>query len=130
MSNVFDLYPSNARDITFSRPNYVDMTISVTIQNDGTLPNDTADRVKQAIVDYSAGELVAAECGFNVLGFDIGEEVPVSRMYTPINQVIGVFGNSYITALTVNTLTSGQVPIAFNELSRWDVSNVTVIIND
>ena len=130
VSNVFDLYPSNARDITFSRPNYVDMTISVTIQNDGTLPNDTADRVKQAIVDYSAGELVAAECGFNVLGFDIGEEVPVSRMYTPINQVIGVFGNSYITALTVNTLTSGQVPIAFNELSRWDVSNVTVIIND
>ena len=128
--DVFDIYPSNARDITFSRPNYVDMIVSVTIQNDGTLPNDTDERVKQAIIDYSSGELVAAECGFNVLGFDIGEEVPVSRMYTPINQVIGVFGNSYITALTVNTLTSGQVPIAFNELSRWDVSNVTVIIND
>lgn len=128
--DVFDIYPSNARDITFSRPNYVDMIVSVTIQNDGTLPNDTAERVKQAIIDYSSGELVAAECGFNVLGFDIGEEVPVSRMYTPINQVIGVFGNSYITALTVNTLTTGQVPIAFNELSRWDVSNITVIIND
>lgn len=127
---VFDIYPSNARDITFSRPNYVDMIVSVTIQNDGTLPNDAAERVKQAIIDYSSGELVAAECGFNVLGFDIGEEVPVSRMYTPVNQVIGVFGNSYITALTVNTLTSGQVPIAFNELSRWDLSNITVIIND
>lgn len=128
--DVFDIYPSNARDITFSRPNYVDMIVSVTIQNDGTLPNDTDERVKQAIIDYSSGELVAAECGFNVLGFDIGEEVPVSRMYTPINQVIGVFGNSYITALTVNTLTTGQVPIAFNELSRWDLSNITVIIND
>lgn len=129
VSDVFDIYPSNARDITFSRPNYVDMVIQVTIQNDGTLPNDAAERVKQAIIDYSSGELVAAECGFNVLGFDIGEEVPVSRMYTPINQVIGVFGNSYITALTVNTLTTGQVPIAFNELSRWDLSNITVIIN-
>ena len=128
--DVFDIYPSNARDITFSRPNYVDMIINVTIQNDGTLPNDTDERVKQAIIDYSSGELVAAECGFNVLGFDIGEEVPVSRMYTPINQVIGVFGNSYITALTVNTLTTGQVSIAFNELSRWDLSNITVIIND
>lgn len=128
--DVFDIYPSNSRDITFSRPNYVDMIVSVTIQNDGTLPNDTDERVKQAIIDYSSGELVAAECGFNVLGFDIGEEVPVSRMYTPINQIIGVFGNSYITALTVNTLASGQVPIAFNELSRWDVSNITVIIND
>jgi uncharacterized phage protein gp47/JayE len=128
--DVFDIYPSNSRDITFSRPNYVDMIVSVTIQNDGTLPNDTDERVKQAIIDYSSGELVAAECGFNVLGFDIGEEVPVSRMYTPVNQIIGVFGNSYITALTVNTLTSGQVPIALNELSRWDLSNITVIIND
>ena len=128
--DVFDLYESNKKDITFSRPTYVDMVLSITIQNDGTLPNDTDERVKQAIIDYSAGDLVAAECGFNVLGFDIGEEVPVSRMYTPINQVIGVFGNSYITALTVNTLTTGQVPIAFNELSRWDVSNITVIIND
>lgn len=127
--DVFDIYPSNARDITFSRPDYVDMIISVTIQNDGTLPNDTDERVKQAIIDYAAGDLVAAECGFNVLGFDIGEEVPVSRMYTPINQVIGVFGNSYITGLNVNTLTTGQVPIAFNELSRWDVSNITVVIN-
>lgn len=128
--DVYDLYPSNARDITFSRPNYVDMIINVTIQSDGTLPGDTSDKIKQAIIDYSAGELVAAECGFNVLGFDIGEDVPVSRMYTPINQVIGVYGNSYITDITVNTLTSGQVPIAFNELSRWDTSNIVVTIND
>ncbi len=127
--DVFDLYPSNTRNITFSRPTYVDMVINVTIQNDGTLPNDADERIKQAIIDYSAGDLVAAECGFNVLGFDIGEEVPVSRMYTPVNQVIGVFGNSYITGLTVNTLTTGQVPIAFNELSRWDASNITVVIN-
>ena len=127
--DVFDLYPSNARNITFSRPTYIDMVINVTIQNDGSLPNDADERIKQAIIDYSAGELVAAECGFNVLGFDIGEEVPISRMYTPVNQVIGVFGNSYITSLTVNTLTTGQVPIAFNELSRWDTSNITVVIN-
>lgn len=127
--DVFDLYTSNARNITFSRPTYVDMVINVTIQNDGSLPNDADERIKQAIIDYSAGELVAAECGFNVLGFDIGEEVPVSRMYTPVNQVIGVFGNSYITGLTVNTLTTGQVPIEFNELSRWDASNITVVIN-
>lgn len=127
--DVFDLYPSNTKDITFSRPNYIDMVVAVTVQNDGTLPNDADDRIKAAILNYAAGELVAAECGFNVLGFDIGEEVPISRIYTPVNQVIGQFGNSYITGLTVNGSSSGQVAIAFNELSRWTDANITVVIN-
>lgn len=127
--DVFDLYPSNTKDITFSRPNYIDMIVAVTVQNDGTLPNDADDRIKAAILNYAAGELVAAECGFNVLGFDIGEEVPISRIYTPVNQVIGQFGNSYITGLTVNGSSSGQVAIAFNELSRWTDANITVVIN-
>ena len=129
VTDVFDKYPSNKKDITFSRPNYVDMIVAVTIQNDGSLPNDADEQIKQAILDYSAGDLVAAECGFNVLGFDIGEEVPVSRIYTPINQVIGRYGNAYVTGLVVNTLTIGQVPIAFNELSRWTDANITVVIN-
>ena len=77
VAGVSDLYQSNKKDITFSRPTYVDAIVAVTVQSDGTLPNDADDQIKQAIVDYSAGELVAAECGFNVLGFDIGEDVPV-----------------------------------------------------
>jgi len=129
VNGVYDKYITNARDITFSRPVYVDMTINVTIQNDGSLPGNANDLIVAAILNYAAGDLVAAECGFNVLGFDIGEEVPVSRMYTPINQVIGTYGNAYVTNLTVNTLTSGQVAIDFNELSRWTSGNITVVIN-
>lgn len=131
VDDVYDLFISNKKDITFSRPIYVDAIVTVTIQSDGSLPNDTDDQIKQAIVDYAAGELVAAECGFNVLGFDIGEDVPVSRIGTPVNQVIGRYGNSYLTGLTVNTLSFGDiVPIAINELSRWTTSNITVVIND
>ena len=128
--DVYDKYITNKRDILFSRPVYVDMVISVTVQNDGSLPNNADELIVAAILNYSAGDLVAAECGFNVLGFDIGEEVPVSRIYTPINQVIGRYGNAYVTALVVNTLTSGQVPIDFNELSRWAEGNITVTVND
>ena len=130
INGVYDKYPSNVKDITFSRPNYVDAVVTVTVQSDGTLPNDTDDQIKQAILDYAAGDLVAAECGFNVLGFYIGEDVPVSRIGTPVNQVIGKYGNSYLTGLTVNTLSFGDiVPIAINELSRWTLSNITVTIN-
>ena len=129
VAGVYDRYPSNAKSITFSRPEYVDIVIAVVIQNDGSLPGDAADRITQAILRYSAGDLVAAECGFNVLGFDIGEDVPISRIYTPINQVIGQFGNSYVTSLAVNGSTSGQVTIDFNELSRWAEANISVTID-
>lgn len=126
--DVFDLFPSNTKTITFSRPTFIDMIVAITVSNDGTLPNDVDDQIKQAIIDYSLGTLVEPECGFNVLGFDIGEDVPISSMYTPVNQVIGQFGRSFITGVT---LQGGflNIPIAFNELSRWTLANITVVIN-
>ncbi len=121
------LFPANTKQITFSRPLYVDAVVVVDVVDDGTLPGNAEDLIKQAIVDYSGGDLIAAECGFNVLGFDIGEDVHVSRLYTPVNQVIGQHGNSYISGLTVNGQNT-TVPVAFNELSRWSSANVTVNI--
>lgn len=127
--DVFDKFESNTADITFSRPIYVPMIVAVTIANDGSLPNNADQLIKDAIISYSAGMLVDPECGFNTLGFDIGEEVPISRMYTPVNSVIGSYGNSYVTGLTVNGSGSGQITIAFNELSQWTDGNITVVIN-
>ena len=127
--DVYDKYISNSKTITFSRPIAVPMVIDVTITNDGTLPNDADQLIKDAIISYAGGTLTDPECGFNTLGFDIGEEVSISRLYTPINSVIGSYGNSYVTGLVVNTLTSGQVSIAFNELSEWTDANITVVIN-
>ncbi len=126
--DVFDLFPSNTKTITFSRPTFIDMIVAVTVTNDGSLPNDADDQIKQAIIDYSLGTLVEPECGFNVLGFDIGEDVPNSSMFTPVNQVIGQFGRSFITGLTLQGVTT-NIPIAFNELSRWTLANITVVIN-
>ncbi len=127
--DVYDKYISNSKDITFSRPIAVPMVIAVTVTNDGTLPNNADQLIKDAIISYAGGTLTDPECGFNTLGFDIGEEVSISRLYTPINSVIGSYGNSYVTGLVVNALTAGQVPIAFNELSEWTDANITVVIN-
>jgi uncharacterized phage protein gp47/JayE len=125
--DVYNKYPSNKKDITFSRPSYVDMIVSVSITSDGSLPTNADDLVTQAILDYTTSELVAAECGFNQSGFDIGEDVPISRMYTPINQVIGQYGNSYVSSLMLQAGTV-NIPIAFNELSRWTEANITVVV--
>lgn len=120
-------YPDNVKTIKFSRPKYVDMVIVVTIKNDGSLPSNTQDLIRDAFIEFAAGGLVPAEFGFKVDGFDIGETVPYSTLYTPINKVIGQYGNSYVQTLTVNGGTT-NVAIAFNELSRWTSSNITVTL--
>lgn len=120
-------YPDNVKTIKFSRPEYVDMIIAVTIKNDGSLPSNTQDLIRDAFIEFAAGGLVPAEFGFKVDGFDIGETVPYSTLYTPINKVIGQYGNSYVQTLTVNSGTT-NVAIAFNELSRWTSSNITVTL--
>lgn len=120
-------YPDNVKTIKFSRPKYVDMVIAVTIKNDGSLPSNTQDLIQDAFIEFASGGLVPAEFGFKVDGFDIGETVPYSTLYTPINKVIGQYGNSYVQTLTVNGGTT-NVAIAFNELSRWTSSNITVTL--
>lgn len=121
------IYPDNVKTIKFSRPIYVDMVIAVTIKNDGSLPSNTQDLIRGAFIEFASGGLVPAEFGFKVDGFDIGETVPYSTLYTPINKVIGQYGNSYVQTLTVNGGTT-NVTIAFNELSRWTSSNITVTL--
>ncbi|MGL5223573.1 MAG: baseplate J/gp47 family protein [Plesiomonas shigelloides] len=120
-------YPTNQKVIKFSRPIAVDMVITVTVKNDGSLPSTVADEIKDAIVQFGAGTLIDPECGFVSDGFDIGESVPYFTVSTPVNKVLGSYGNSYIQTLTVN---GGAVNVAvpFNKISRWTSGNITVTI--
>lgn len=118
-------YPTNKKLIRAARPEYVDMTVVVEITDDGTLPADVDQEIIEAFLEFAQGDLVPADVGFKITGFDIGESVPYSTMFTPINKVIGAYGNSYVSNLTLNGATS-NVSIAFNELSRWTSANITV----
>lgn len=122
-------YPDNVKTIKFSRPIYVDMVVDITIKNDGTLPSVSVlqGEIQEAFIEFAAGDLIPSEYGFKVDGFDIGEDVPYSTMFTPVNKVIGSYGNSYVQNMTLNGA-STTVDIAFNELSRWTTSNITVTI--
>jgi hypothetical protein len=106
----------------------VDITCIITIKDDGTLPVDVEQQVKDAIIEYTQGDLIDSDVGFNSTGFDIGDNVPVRRLDTPINQVIGSYGNAYIESSRLNGYTQGVVPIDYNELSRWSEVNIEVLI--
>lgn len=120
-------YPTNSKLIRWATPLYVDMIVAITLKNDGTLPSNIGDLIDEAFLEFAAGDLVPADVGFKMQGFDIGESVPYLTLTTPINKVIGEFGNSYIQSFTVNGGTS-NVAIAFNELSRWTSANISTVV--
>lgn len=119
--------PTNKKTIKFARPIYVDMTIDLTIFNDGSLPANIEDLIKEAYVDFGAGSLIDPSVGFKSRGFDIGEDVPYATMFTPANKVVGAYGNSYVVSMDVNGGTS-TVDIDFDELTRWTSANINVTI--
>lgn len=126
---VSPIYPSNTKEIKFGRPLYVDMVIDVVLKDDGNLPSIEVlePMIQDAFVEFAGGDLIPADVGFKIDGFDIGESVPYSTMFTPVNQVIGPLGNAYVQSMTLNG-SSANVNIAFNELARWTTSNISVSI--
>ena len=116
----------NTKTMKFSRPDYVDITVVASITNDGSLPNNADDLIKDAILGYVGGDLLGSTIGFNQTGFDIGEDVNSSRLYTPVNFVIGSYGNSFISGILVNGAAS--VPIDAGQLARFTEANITVNI--
>lgn len=121
-------FPSNRQPIRFNRPEYVDMVIDVTIKDTGNvLPDDIEDQIIDAFIDYAGGELTNPSCGFRTQGFDIGESIPYSTLFTPINKIIGPYASPYVDTLLVNGVSSNQA-IAYNELSRWTPANINVTI--
>lgn len=121
------VYPANKKIIKYSTPDYVDVVVVLSIKSDGTLPADADKQIQEAFLEFVSGDLIPAGVGFKIQGFDIGETVPYSTMFTPVNKVIGSYGNSFVQSMTLNGA-SGSVPIAYNQLSRWTTANIQVTI--
>lgn len=126
ITSVVSPVTGNSKDIVFNRPDQIDISIIYNITDDGTLPANAAQLIKDATLEYVDGTLVDASAGFNQSGFDIGEDVHAGRFYTPANQVIGQYGDSYVTSITVNA--GASVAIGFEELSRFTDANISVVI--
>ena len=123
-------YPNSYDVITFSRPIDVQVRIALTIQDPlGTLPSDDEiqELIRDAYMDYYEGDLLPSGIGFLTTGFDIGDIVPYTRLFTPPNKVLGNYQGTYVSDLKVNNGTS-NVAIDFNELARFTRANITVTV--
>jgi len=116
------------------RPTLVNIFIEVDVTQEGDLPSDIVDQVKEAIIEYTEPSLFEGDDveGFNKTGFGIGEEVPPGRFYTPVNKTLGLYGASFATEIRVGlsfaAANTTVEPIAFNELSAYELANIDVTI--
>ena len=110
-----------SHDISFSRPITVDIYVEVTLNIFSDYPANGDDLIKQAIVDYANGDLIANR------DFSLGEDVIYTRLYTPINSVQG----HEITDLKIDIVSpptgTSNISIAATEISNFLVANITVI---
>lgn len=107
-------------DISFSRPATIDIYVEVDLTTFAEYPANGDDLIKQAIVDYANGDLIAGR------GFSLADDVIYTRLYTPINSVQG----HEIDALRIGTSPSptgtSNIPIGPTETSQFLTVNITV----
>ncbi len=124
----------NTETMTFQRAVALPIYVNVVVQRKGNLPSDIEQRIKNAIVEDSTRKLFANDevTGFNKSGYATGEIVPVGRLYTPVNKVLGQYGDSYITTLTIGRSpgSQGVTPIqpGIAELATFHPDNITVSV--
>ena len=117
---------SNIQVVKFNRPQDIPITLVIALKSDG-LPEDIIQQVKSAVMDYAVGSLIDPSVGFRSTGFDIGDDVPYSSMFTPVNKIVGQYGQSYVESITLNG-GAANVAVGFNQLSRWQESAIAVTV--
>lgn len=125
----------NKAVMTFQRVTGLPIFVAISIQKEGDLPSDIETQIKNAIVADSTRSLFNGETttGFNKGGYDIGEKVVPGRLYTPVNKILGKYGDSYVTPpLTIGLSAGAQglTPIqpTIAQIATFDADNIAVTV--
>ena len=112
----------NPHAISFSRSTDVPIYIAMTLKVFTGYTTQIGEQIKQAIADY-------------INGLTIGDDVLLSRLYSPANLGVVSGGNSKyydINALTIGrsagSLAADNVVIAFNESASCNKSNIALTV--
>lgn len=108
----------------------IDVEVDITITDANAYPSDGDTQIIQAIIDYANGGAPALgiDTGFEDLGFVPGEDVILSRLFTPVNSVPGHTVTRLEISLSPAGVGSADLPIAFDEVSFFQSANITVTV--
>ncbi|MHA7915991.1 baseplate J/gp47 family protein [Alloalcanivorax xenomutans] len=120
----------NPLAVTFYRPEVITAYLEVAL-SPGT-PEGLIPDIKQSIIDYANATLFSASAeGFDNTGFQIGEVVPVGKLYTPVNRVVADQG--YVESILIGSgpsdVTHQSLDPGTNGIVVFDAENITVEVS-
>lgn len=112
ISNVATDVNDNPITVKFARPDLVPIAIHLTLATYPDFPDNGTALIRQALVDYIAG-------------FNVGDDVLYSRLFTPINGVRGFAVNSLTIGKVGFPLTSSNITLGYKELANISFADIT-----
>lgn len=106
----------NSKIVKFQRPAFVDIYVSVTITTFEDFPADGVEQIKSALFQYIQDNA------------EIGEDVIYSRLYTPINSVLGHQVDSLFIDTSPSPASTSNITIAFDEIAKLEIGNIEVTV--
>lgn len=106
--------------VPFTRPQQVLVDVEVNIKKRTGFPANGETRIKDAIVSYVNGGLVAGR------GFYVGDTVVYTELYTPVNTVPNLELVSLKIARHGQPPLEANLPLTIREYSHFEVANITV----
>jgi uncharacterized phage protein gp47/JayE len=118
--------------ISFVRPTPVTIKVNVDIAilDANAFPLGGDDQIAENIVLFAAQGAaslgVTDESAFDRIGFLPGDDVTISRLYTPINAVPGLKINSVEIAEGAGAFGTSDIVIDWDEIASFEIANITV----
>lgn len=119
-------FAGNPQPVQFQRPTLTDIYMDIKTRPLGNFPADGEDQIKQAILDYVAGELEGNEAG----KLDIGDSVIWGKMGIGPNTIIGHEIWEWTIGLSVPGLDTDNIDLNLQTLSQWSADRITVELSD
>lgn len=107
-------------DISFSRPTKIDIYVTVNLTTFSDYPVTGDEEIKQAIIDYANGDLILGR------GFNLGDDIINSELYTPVNSIRGQTVDSLLIGTSAAPTGSADIPIAITEIGNFTIDNIVV----
>ena len=109
-----------SRGMSMHMATKVEIYVRVLVVEETGFPVDGYEQIKQAIVDWANGELIAGK------KFGIGDDVIYSELYTPVYTVPYCRVTTLQISTSPNPLDEDDIAIAFDEVANFDPANMIV----
>lgn len=110
-------------NITFNRPNPVEIFANITVEVDNYTGVDLPDDIKNYLVDWSVG------ANTTISTVEIGQNISPFSLANAIQQVLGCYVANIKIGTSNASLGYNEIPIEANQIPRFSKENISITVS-